>query len=128
MYATIIAQEADDQVTLEIVDDRVQGTSSELLVRNFVPKLKALQVDAGPAVHIRLNTTDSFIHLRGLPRAVLQVDTSGEDEAGEAIHWTSEVDFGKFQRATLLVMKDPYGRIRPRVISDTAPEPVESAK
>jgi hypothetical protein len=122
----IVREDAAGAYHFELLDDAPTGdaTSAELLVRNFVPALQSLQLDAGPDLHLRLGTPGSFLHLRGLPRAPLHLETSGQDSAGHQIHWSNEVDFRKIRRATLLIVTDSYGRIRPRVVIDASSLPI----
>jgi hypothetical protein len=121
--ATLVLRETESgTLTFELLDDTPTGddASGELFVRNFVPALKTLQLDAGPDLHLRLTTSSCFLHLRGLPRTSLQLETSGEDRTGAQIHWSNEVDFSQARRATLLIVTDPYGRIRPKIIIDAS--------
>jgi hypothetical protein len=116
---TISAREKASALLLEILDDNpAKNPGGELIVRNFVPDLKAIQIDCGPDLHVRLASDTGFVHICGLPRIALQVDTSGVDAAGKPVQWSNEVDFGAVHRATVLIVADPYGRVRPRVVID----------
>jgi hypothetical protein len=121
--ATLLLSETDGKIGAEIVNDTPSpGTeaTAELAVRNFVPSLTSLQVSVGDDVHVSLNTPQSFLQVRGLRREALEVDTAGT-QAGKPIKWTNEVDFSQTRKATVLIYPDPYGRIRPRVITDNNP-------
>lgn len=120
--ATLLVQEKGTDVSIEVLDDTPRGeTTCELLVRNFVPTLRSFQVDAGPGIHISLQTSESFFHLRGLPRTSLQIETSSDDKKAGKIKWSTDIDFGTIRRATLLVLTDAYGRVRPRLVVDGVP-------
>lgn len=122
LCVTLLVREKADVVSIEVLEDTPKGeTTCELLVRNFVPTLKSFQLDAGPAIHVRLESPDSFLHLRGLPRASLQIDTASDDKKSGTIKWSNEIDFGNIRRATLLILTDAYGRIRPRLVIDGVP-------
>ncbi len=116
---TLAVREKESKLALEVLDDSpAKDPGGELVVRSFVADLKTLQIDAGPDLHVRLTSDSPFLRVRGLPRIALQVDTSGTDVAGKPIEWSNEVDFGSIHRATVLIVADPYGRIRPRVVID----------
>jgi hypothetical protein len=120
-WTTLVLRETEaGDFTFELLDDKPSGddASAELVVRNFVPSLQTLQFDAGPDLHVRLVTPGCFIHLRGLPRRSLEVKTNAEDGAGNQTNWTNEVDLRQIRRATLLIVADRTGRIRPRVVVD----------
>jgi hypothetical protein len=120
-WSTLILREtADSTLTFELLDDRPTGdkSSAELVVRNFVPALRTLQVDGGPNLHVRLTTPGSFLHLRGLPRDQLEVKTKAEDGTGTEFNWTNQIDLRRILRATILVVTDRAGRIRSRVVVD----------
>lgn len=121
-FYSLIAREKAGAVSLEMLDDTpADEATAELIVRNFVPSLQALQIDAGPDIHVRLPTGAPFLHLGGLPLARMQLDISGTDRSSQPIQWSNEVDFTKIRRATLLIHTDPYQRVRPRVTIDGAP-------
>jgi hypothetical protein len=118
-FSTLLVQEKADGIALELVDDTApKGAIAELVVRNFAPTLKYVDVDAGRDLHVRLTSTESFLAVRGLTRTKLQVETSGEETSGQPLKWSNEVDFTKVRRATVLIYPDGYGRIRPRVVVD----------
>lgn len=118
-FSTLLVSENAGALATELIDDTPRGgDTAELVVRNFASTLATLQIDAGPDVHVKLTSGHSFLHLRGLPRARLSVETGGTETAGTAVQWSNDVDFTKIRRATLLIHADPYGRIRPRVVID----------
>jgi len=116
----ILRETAAGALLFEMIDDRPTGddASAELVVRNFVAGLQTLELDAGPDLHSRLVTPGCYLHLRGLPRAPLEVKTTADDGTGTKNEWSSEVDLREIRRATLVIVTDPYGRIRPRIIVD----------
>lgn len=118
-FATLLVREKPNVVTLELLDDTApKNEIAELVVRNFAPNLKFVNIDAGADLHTRLFSIDGFLIVRGLARAKLQVETTGEEITGQTLKWSNEVDFTKVRRATVLIYPDAYGRIRPRVIVD----------
>ncbi len=129
-FFTLLLREREGAITAEWLDDAAPAEelgAAELTVRNFVPTLTTLHVKVGGDVSARLQTPESFLHVRGLPRQVVQVETAGTDDSGRNIEWTNEIDFKTSRRATLLIYPDSHGRVRPRVVIDgeTAAAPPE---
>ena len=119
--STLIVRETEDgTLHFEVIDDRPTGedSSAELFVRNFVPALRTLDLKAGADLHVRLSTSGCYVHLRGLPRAMLDVKTDADDGSANRNIWASQVDLQQIQRATLVIVADAHGRIRPRFIVD----------
>jgi hypothetical protein len=118
-FFTILIRESGAGVGAELIDDTIAGhVTGELTVRNLSPRLGNVQITAGPALSVRLASAESFLHVRGLPRNRIQVETSGADTSGETIQWSNEIDFSQILRATIVICPDPYGRLRPRVLVD----------
>lgn len=120
-FTTLLLREEGESISAEFIDDTIRGTSAEvgeLTVRNFAPTLATLQIRVGDEVNVSLGSPASFLQVRGLKKALVQVETSGADVSGTALKWTSEVDFRTVLKATLVVYPDPYGRIRPQVVVD----------
>jgi len=120
-WGTLIIRESEaGALSFEMVDDAPKGNgeTSELLVRNFVPALKSLVIDGGADLHVRLETPECFTYLRGIPRVNLEVKASVEPATGAKVNWTNGVNFAQFRRATLLIVADRTGRIRPRMVVD----------
>ncbi len=124
--STLVLRENDDgAIAFELIDDKPTGdeASAELFVRNFVPALRSLQLDSGADLHVRLVTPGSFLHLRGLVHGRLEMKITAEDGAGSMTYWTNEIDLHQVRRATLLIVADPHGRIRPRFVVDGGGSP-----
>lgn len=119
-FSTLLLRERDNEIVLECIDDTAPRDDdvAELTVRNFVPTLATLRLRLGDAVSATLASPQSFLHVRGLARRSIEVETAGTDTAGKQLNWTNDIDFKKCRRATLLIAADPYGRIRPRVVID----------
>jgi hypothetical protein len=123
-FVTLILRELNGAPDLQIVNDAPAASddaSAELTVRNFAPGLEQIQVRSGDDFSVRFRARDGCLYLRGLERKLLQLDTTATAHDGKQSKWTTEVNFGKMRKATLLILADAYGRIRPRVAIDGQP-------
>jgi hypothetical protein len=123
-FVTLVLRELNGAPDLQIINDGPVGldeADAELTVRNFVPGLSQIEVHSGDVFSARVRANDGCLYFRGLERKVLQLDTSAIGQDGKESKWTTEVNFGKVRKATLLILVDSYGRIRPRVAIDGEP-------
>ena len=121
-FFTLLVQENDGKIGIEVIDDarRSGATTGELSVRSFAPMLTSLRVKIGEDLNVKLDGPAPFARFRGLARQTVQVDTTGMEAGGKQVNWANEIDFRAIPRATLLILPDAYGRIRPRVLVDGA--------
>ena len=121
-FFTLLLQENDGRLGVEIIDDasRPEAATGELTVRSFAPILTSLEVKIGSDVRLKLTGKAPFARLRGLALRTVQIDTTGMEADGKVVNWANELDFKKIPRATLLIVPDAYGRIRPRLVVDGA--------
>lgn len=119
-FFTILISEVAGRVAVDVIDDAVAPavTVGELSVRNFAPGLDSLRVKIGEDFNVKLDGPAAFARVRGLAPRTVQIDTSGAESGGKQFNWANEIDFKKIPRATLLIVPDAYGRIRPRIVAD----------
>jgi len=123
-FVTLILRESKGVPDLQVVNDSAVGLeegSAELTVRNFAPTLERIHVQSGDEFSVHFRAKDGCLSLRGLDRKLFQLDTTATAEDGKQSKWTTEVNFSKVRKATLLILADSYGRIRPRVVIDGQP-------
>jgi hypothetical protein len=127
-FTTLIVREDAGGPAVEIINDTLAGgddADAELTVRNFTSGLSEIHLHAGKAIDAHLRAPNAFLHVRGLEREVLPLETTARATAGKESKWTNEIDFRSARKATLLIFADAYGRIRPRVVIDgSLPKPV----
>ncbi len=129
-YFTLLLRERNGTVTTELIDDSELPETvdiAELTIRNFATTLTSLEVRVGDELTARLVSSESFVHVRGLARKLVQINTSGVEQSAKPVKWATEIDFSKHRKATLLIYPDSHGRIRPRVVIDAHESEVTDA-
>ena len=76
------------------------------------------QVTTSSRLASRTLVTGETEALEGFPLQLVALSMRATTGDGKTQTWTSEVDFRRARRASLLIVPDPYGRFRPRVSID----------
>ena len=129
---TIIARPSDtggSEPVVEVVNDTPDPDApivNELRIYQISPDVKAI-ITAN-----RSFKSDPLLYggtqvIKDLPKSAVPVSISIITKAGTG-NWNAEADFRHNSHATLVVLADVYGRIRPRVTSDGPPRGSESAE
>lgn len=123
-YLTIVTRPSADpggEPVVELVDDTIdpdQPSSNNLTIYQCSPDVKAVVTAA------RRYTSDPVVYgstqsLKDLPKGVVGLSISLTTKTGPA-SWNTDADFRASPHASLIVVPDAYGRIRPRVTVDGA--------
>ena len=129
-YITILTtQPPGAAIKAELLDDTpdpFKPPVNRLTVRQFVPDIHVVATAAGTK---RTEALDygATQTLEGLPGGLVQLNTRATLTGGATKTWNTEADFRTSHHASLLVLSDPYGRIRPRVSVD-GPSPAAEAE
>lgn len=106
---------------VEIIEDDTMITDAaraQLTVRSFVADLKDVRLTVGENLNAQFVSGDCFLQMRGLKPALYPLRTVGAGADSKPFDWNIDVDLREHRHQTLLIYPDPYGRIRPRLITD----------
>ena len=123
-YMTVVVRPSADpggEAVVELVDDTLdptQAADNRLTVYQCSPEARVVVTAArnfksNPLVYGGTQT------LTALPDGIVGLAISIATKAGPGA-WNTEADFRASARASLVVVADPYGRIRPRITVDGA--------
>ncbi len=130
-YATIVVHpgtNAEAPPEAEITMDSLesgQPVDNRLTVRQCLPNARVIVSVARTQMTEPLSFGASQT-LTNLPSGAVPIALSIATAGGNPTRANAEAEFVYYHRATMLIVKDSYGRLRPRVIADGAssePEP-----
>lgn len=129
VYVTILARPSDTmggEPIIEVLNDTPDPSlpaSNELRVYQISPDIKAV-ITANRTLKSDPLSYGATQVIRDLPKAAVPLTISITTKTGTG-NWNTEADFRQNSHATLVVLADVYGRIRPRVTSDGPPRSSE---
>ena len=127
-YTILVTQLPNAPLAVEVIDDTPDPTKvlvNQLTVRQYSPNFR-VQVSVGE-LHTDIMEAGGKQTLDGLPDGFVPI-TGRIDQAGGTLNnWHAQADFHSSHHATLLVLPDVRGFIRPRVTVD-GPSLIDGAK
>ncbi len=121
VYVTYLVTDKGGQPTVELIDDtqdpKKLNEPSQLVIRVFMPGAKVTVTTREGATSPEVGYAESG-KFENLPNRSLFLTMKANGLGPDVKSWNNEADFASYRRATLLVIGDPYGRFRPRLIYD----------
>lgn len=110
-------------LVVELVDDTPDPTKpdNQLIVRQYSLGTRVIVSTATKQMTDTLNYGGSQT-LTGFPNSIVPLVARAATRIG-ARTFNAEADFTAYSRTTLLLMDDPYGRFKPRLVQDGPPRP-----
>lgn len=116
-YTVLVYRDSAGKTAVDLIDDTPdpKNPTNKLAVWQFVPETRAVVTGGGQRT-AALEVGQTQI-LDNMPNGKLAVQLRATTAKGDR-NWGVDVDFSASHRATVLVISDPYGRIRMRTTVD----------
>ena len=131
VYVTVVARPSDTgggEPIIEVINDTPDPAASEsgneLRVFQISPDAKAIVTANRTAKGDPLPYGGTQV-IKDLPKGNVPLSINITSKTGTGT-WNTEADFRRTSHATLVVLADVYGRIRPRVTNDGPPRSGET--
>jgi len=129
VFVTFVAYVKDKALAVEMIDDTFDPTvttAGKLTIHHFLPGAR-ITIAATANAKTGTLTEGTTEVLENLPLRPLMVQMKAALPDGQVREWTAEANFKLYRHASVLLVLDPYGRFRPRIVVDgqtnsTAPE------
>jgi hypothetical protein len=130
-FVTLLASFPNGTLHLQLLNDTPSpnpALSASLTVRHFIPNT-SISVFCPPLPQIRGLSFRTDRTLTGLPRGLTPLRLKANRPGQAETEWSLQADFTHCPTQTLLLVLDPYGRFRPRLVpsgqSELHPAPEE---
>ena len=132
-YITLVASEKNGQPTVEMFNDmpdpKVTELGARLVLRQFFPGAHVkVSVTAGPSSpSVSYGETATLENLPATGSVNILLQAALPTTPPTTKEWPLTADFSTAHHATLLLVADSYGRLRPQLSYDGPPHPAPAA-